>query len=51
MAFPIKKGVNTELFIDGKYELQIHKRQIKNSWSDLLERDAYSWLERQEMWE
>jgi len=48
---PIKKRINTELFINGKYELYIHKRQIKNSWSDLLDRDTNSWLERQKMWE
>jgi len=38
VTFPIKKRINTELFIDGKHELYIHKRRIKNSWLDLLER-------------
>jgi len=37
-TFPIKKRINNDLFIDGKHELYIHKRRIKNSWSDLLER-------------
>jgi len=37
MTFPINKRINTELFIDGKHELYIHMRQIKNTWSDLLE--------------
>jgi len=36
VTFPIKKRINTKLFIDGKHELYIHKRQIKNSWWDLL---------------
>jgi len=31
MSFPIKKRINTELFIDGKYELYVNKGQIKNS--------------------
>jgi len=39
VAFPIKKRINTELFIEGKCKLYIHKRRIKNSWSDLLERE------------
>jgi len=38
MTFPIKKRICTELFIDGKHEQFIHKRWIRNSWSDLLER-------------
>jgi len=38
MTFPIKKRINTELFIDGKHELYIHERRIKYSWWDLLER-------------
>jgi len=46
---PFKKRINTELFFDGKYELYIHKRRIRNSWPDLLERDTNSWLERQNM--
>jgi len=31
VTFPIKKRINTELFIDGKHELYVNKRQIKNS--------------------
>jgi len=38
MTFPIQKRNNTEPFIDGKHELYIQKRQIKNSWLDLSER-------------
>jgi len=37
-TLPIKKRSNTVLFIDGKRELYIHKRKIKNFYSDLLER-------------
>jgi len=51
MTFPIVKRINTELFIDGKHELYIHKRRMKNSWSNLLERDTNNWLRRQNMWE
>jgi len=29
MTFPIKKRINTEMFIDGKHEFYIHKIQIK----------------------
>jgi len=29
MTFSIKKRIDTELFIDGKLELYIHKRRIK----------------------
>jgi len=49
VTFPIKKRINTELFIDWKHELYIHKRRIKNSVLDLLERDTSSWLKRQNM--
>jgi len=31
MTFPNKKIINTDLFVDGKYELYIHKGRIKNS--------------------
>jgi len=51
MTFPIKKRINSELFIDGKYELYIQKGQIKNSQLDLLERGAENWLRSQNMWE
>jgi len=30
MTFPIKKIINTELFIDRKYELYMHKGWVKN---------------------
>jgi len=36
MTFPIKKR---KLFIDGKHEIYKHKRWIKNSWLDLLEKE------------
>jgi len=29
MTFPIKKTINTELFVDGKEKLYIHKGRIK----------------------
>jgi len=45
----IKKRINTELFIGEKHELYKHKMRIKNSWSDLSERDTNSWLERLNM--
>jgi len=51
MTFPIKKRINTDLFIDGKHELYIHKRLIKNSRSDLFERGKESWLGCQNTWE
>jgi len=37
MTFPIKKRINTELFIDEKHELYKHKRRIKKSLLGLLE--------------
>jgi len=51
MTFPIKKRITTELFIDGKNELYIHKRWIMSSWLDLLERVKEIWLGRQKTWE
>jgi len=51
MTFPIKKRINTELFINGKYELYINKGKIKDSRSDLLERDTENWLRSQNTWE
>jgi len=45
VTFPIKKRINTELFIDGKHELYIHKRWIKNP--DLLKRVKKYWLGHQ----
>jgi len=38
VTFPIKKRINTELLIDGKHELYIHERRIKNSRLDFLGR-------------
>jgi len=37
VTFPIKKRIHTDLFIDGKRELLIHERRIKNFWADLSE--------------
>jgi len=51
MTFPIKKRINTELFIHGKPELYIHNRRIKNSWPDPWERGRETWLGRQNTWE
>jgi len=43
MTFPIKKRINTGLFIDGKQKLYIHKGQIKK-WSDLKKEVNRDWL-------
>jgi len=37
LNFPIKKRIKTELFIDGKQELYMHKGRIKTSGREVTE--------------
>jgi len=41
MTFPIKKRINTGLFIDGKLGLYMQKERIKKL-SDLIEKGKYA---------